>query len=108
VEDEFDHEPEAIVPEGPRKYLVMGSTHVDRVARDLGIDFGNHKADTLSGLLVERLGRLPNVGDIIEWKNAKAKVLEVRASRAEKVQIEIEKEPADLERGRGEEPEAGM
>ena len=91
VEDEFDQEPQAIVPHGPRKFLVRGATPVERIERHIGLDLGEHEADTLSGLLVERLGRLPAVGDVVRWKKATAQILEVRASRAEKVQIELAK-----------------
>lgn len=98
VQDEFDDEPEDIVPHGRRTYLVLGATPIGRVEKRLKVDFGDHEADTMSGLLVERLGRFPAEGDVVQWRHVKAKVLEVRASRAERLQIELSEGAPEIEK----------
>jgi CBS domain containing-hemolysin-like protein len=103
VEDEFDLEPEEIVPIGSGRFLVLGATPVERIERQLRIDLGPHDSDTLSGLLAERLDRVPAVGDAVQWKEAKAEVREARGGRAEKVEIRLLEAPTASEDGSEEE-----
>jgi len=43
------------------------------------------EAETLSGLLVEKTGQVPRVGDRIELEGSVAEVLEIRGSRASRI-----------------------
>ena len=65
VQDEFDSESPEIVPEGEAVYRVAGHLPVERVNRELGLDLPTDVADTLSGLLVSRVGRLLEAGDTV-------------------------------------------
>lgn len=49
------------------------------------------EAETLSGLLVEKTGQVPKVGDRIELDGAVAEVLEIRGSRASRIRMELKK-----------------
>jgi len=91
VEDEFDSEPDEIVPEDQGNYIVLGSAPIDLVARTLGVNLEAENVDTFSGLLMERLGRIPEPGDRVEWDDMVAEVLEVRRSRAEKIRVSLNK-----------------
>ncbi|MCA9188913.1 MAG: hemolysin family protein [Pirellulaceae bacterium] len=92
VEDEFDSEPKEIVPTASNQFLVRGTIALDRLATKLELDLEHEleeypEVDTLSGLIVAKLGRLVTSGDEVTIGGAQAEVLEVRAARALQVRI---------------------
>lgn len=89
VQDEFDAEAPEIVQEGPGRYIVQGRLPIDRLNHELNLDLYDSNVDTLSGLLVTRLGRLPKAGDVVDLERVVAKVLEVQAGRATRVALTI-------------------
>lgn len=89
VEDEFDDELPDIVPAGSGQFLVSGATPVQIIRRRFGLALEEEEADTLSGLLVSRTGRLPAVGDRIELPGATAEILEVRGRRAARIRLTL-------------------
>ena len=88
VQDEFDSEMPEIVPEGEGRYLVAGQLPIERINRELKLNFDDSEADTVSGLLVSKLGRLLKVGDAVKLEGADAEVVEVQAGRATHVRIQ--------------------
>ena len=96
VEDEFDAEPPYIVPAGSDQFLVMGTTPVSILQQRLGLELSSDEADTLSGLLLARAGRILRAGDRIELDSAVAEVVETRGTRAESVRISIPRERAEV------------
>jgi len=89
VQDEFDIEEPEVVPDGERGFLVLGGALLDVVNRATGLELSSEEADTLSGLLTFQLGRIAEVGDVIELEGATAKVLEVSGSTASQVRLEL-------------------
>jgi len=90
VEDEFDTHPLEIKPEGPGNFTVPGGTLISTVNRELKLTLESLEAETLSGLLTEKTGRVPTVGDRIELNGATAEVLEITGSRASSIQMELQ------------------
>ncbi len=66
IVDEFDDEP-ALVTLGPRSWIAPGTMRWDVLEDLVGIDLEDEAldADTVSGWMVERLGRLLAVGDVV-------------------------------------------
>lgn len=89
VQDEFDTEAPDFVPEGGGRYLVQGGASLGRLRASLGLDWPSLHADTISGLLMEKLGRVPRVGDRIELAGATAEVVGADAVRATEVRVEV-------------------
>ncbi|MDA1315500.1 MAG: hemolysin family protein [Acidobacteria bacterium] len=87
VQDEFDTEMPEIVPEGEGQFMVLGQLPIERLNRELKLDLDDTEVDTISGLLVSRLGRLLRVGDVVQLKGAEAEVLEVQAGRATSIRL---------------------
>ena len=59
------------------------------VERSVGLDTESDlEANTLSGLFMERLGRLPVVGDAVETEQYRLRVLSVEDHRVGRVAIE--------------------
>ena len=89
VEDEFDTDPPEIEPDGPGKFIVPGGISIVAVNRQLKLELDSIEAETLSGLLVEKTGQVPKVGDRIELEGSVAEVLEIRGSRASRICMEL-------------------
>ena len=90
VEDEFDTNPPEIEPDGPGKFIVPSGTSIAAVNRQLKLELVSVEAETLSGLLVEKTGQVPKVGDRIELEGAVAEVLEVKGSKASRIRMVLE------------------
>jgi len=67
IVDEFDDEP-TLVALGPRSWIAPGTMRRDDLADRVGIDLEENdeesEADTISGWMVDRLGRLLESGDV--------------------------------------------
>lgn len=89
VQDEFDAEEPDIIKEG-ESTLVRGLVPLSVLRNRLGIDFvTGPDVDTLSGLVVSELGRLPRKGDkvILADEGIELEVVDVNTHRAAQVRI---------------------
>ena len=92
VEDEFDTKQPDVVPTGPDEFLVNGSVRLDEARKELSIPLDeSDEADTISGLLMDVLQKIPSQGDVIELEGASAEVIEVKNDCATKVKFTIPK-----------------
>src|SRR5690606_12765344 len=67
---------------------VRSSVELRRVSSMLGIDWNpKSEVSTLGGLITEQLGRIPVVGDSLEWQDYRLEVLEANDRRAELIRI---------------------
>ena len=89
VEDEFDSEQPRIAKEGSDQFLVLGSTPIRQVEKELGINLDDEDVDTLAGVLMSRSGKLPEVGDIVEFEEATAEILSVDRDHAASVRFKL-------------------
>ena len=94
VQDEFDLETPDIVPDGPGRFMVRGSTPIDVVEKILNLYRGSDEVDTFSGLLMARHGEVLEAGDRIDLGGAVAEVVEVKGTRAEAVRVTLDNSPA--------------
>lgn len=89
VQDEFDSEAPEVEQESPGVYLVNGSVPLERLNREVRLSLESTDVDTLSGLLVSRIGRLLEAGDTVELEGASAKVMEEQGGRAVRVKLTV-------------------
>ena len=89
VEDEFDTESPEIESAGPGQFSVLGGTSLASINRQLKLQLISIEAETLSGLLMEKANRVAKVGDRFELDGAEAQVLEMKGSRASRVQLTL-------------------
>lgn len=89
VQDEFDVEEPAIVPDGTGRFVVSGNLSLEKLNRELDLRLFAPSVDTLSGLIVAALGRLPRVGDSAELEGASAEILEVESGTASRVRLTL-------------------
>jgi CBS domain containing-hemolysin-like protein len=89
IYDETD-EPE----DAPIKRLADGAlsiqaqTPIDEVSEALGVELPEGEYDTLSGFLYERFGRIPGVGESVEWQGFRFVVESADQRRIERVRVE--------------------
>jgi len=66
VQDEFDQERALISPSGPGRFVVRGDMLIADLNDRLDLRLPHDLAHTIGGLIVEVLGRMPQVGDTVE------------------------------------------
>jgi CBS domain containing-hemolysin-like protein len=88
IEDESD-EPVARVWRHPDGSIdARGGIELRRVCSMLGMDWSPEgEVTTIGGLVTEQLGRIPVVGDMLEWRGYRLEVLAANPRRAELVRI---------------------
>jgi magnesium and cobalt transporter len=86
LHDEFDEEDEAhIVRVDNTRWLIDGQTNVDDVRERLGVDIPDGEYVTLGGLLFERFGHIPAVGESVRVGDWNFKVAEMDKRRVAQV-----------------------
>ena len=100
IQDEYDHEEEEIHQMSENTYKVDGSTPIDEIEDLTGVTLPDSEYDTIAGLMMERLGRVPAIGEHPNVKIGRLNltVLEVEDRRISRIMIEREPlPPQDLE-----------
>jgi len=69
-------------------YLVEGSMDITRLSEFLLIEFEAKDYTTLGGFMMERLGKIPEEGDIVDYLKYKFEVIDMDGKRVDKVLIE--------------------
>jgi CBS domain containing-hemolysin-like protein len=88
--DEFEPDVPDLLVEGGGRYTVPGRISMVEINRRLGLDIEHPSdADTLSAVMVGRIGRLLQAGDIVELDGAVATVLEVVGNQATRIRIAV-------------------
>jgi len=88
IKDEFDIFDDDKIKKSRNKYLeISGSVELDRLSDILNIDLTKEDIDTLNGLLIMKLGRLPKKGDKIRYKGFEFTVNSVEERVANKIYV---------------------
>ena len=74
VQDEFDHERAPIEASGDGQFVVRGDMLIDDLNDLLDLKLPHDLANTIGGLLIEELGRMPRVDDSVTVSNVRLRV----------------------------------
>ncbi|WP_040156218.1 hemolysin family protein [Mobilicoccus massiliensis] len=97
IQDEYDQdEPVRIVRPGRRE--VSGLLGRAEAGKILGVELPEGPFDTLGGLVMHLLGRLPEVGDEVDWGVLTLRVLELDGRRVDRVEARRHTEDPNRER----------
>ena len=90
VDDEFDVADEPNIRQVINgEFLVLGNTHIAEVELALQMNLDENDADTVAGVLMSRLGKIPETGDKFDFGGAVAHVLAVQNDRVEKIKFVV-------------------
>ncbi len=88
IEDEFDIDESHIRQERPGVWRTDARIHVERVNSELGLDLPiSDDYETLAGLLLERLKRIPEPGESLPIGNVTIRVIAASDRAVEEVQL---------------------
>ena len=96
IRDEYDDdEKENIVKIAENQYLVEGSMKIDDINDVLDTDMNSEDYDSIAGLMIEHLDRLPEVGECVTLENdIVLRVSETDQNRVTRVLVKLpDKEP---------------
>src|SRR5512136_515096 len=95
IGDEYDvDEGEGIRKEGERTFAVPALTRIDEFNHAFGTRFSDEECDTIGGLVLHELGRMPRRGETVEIGGLELKVVRSDRRRIESLRVTT---PRDLE-----------
>ncbi|MGO1591036.1 MAG: hemolysin family protein [Ancrocorticia sp.] len=95
IRDEYDRESPKFIKRGDSRD-VDGLAGRAEVVKILGIDLPEGPFDTLAGFVVDELGRMPQIGDAVEWGGFRFTVQSMDSRRIEWLRVQ-ELVPADTD-----------
>lgn len=96
IQDEYDEEELEIERKDDHRWIVSGQADLDEVGSAIGVQFPEDDFETLGGLVISLLGRIPEENEPTEvaWENIHLKVLAMDEKRIAKVEIKMVSQPA--------------
>jgi len=87
IQDEFDSEQPLIRRVGRDRYLIDGRCPIALVEARCGVTFGRTEADTVGGLVIEKLGEIPSAGQRVRDEAFEIVVTEADEKRVIRVEL---------------------
>jgi CBS domain containing-hemolysin-like protein len=97
IADEYDREEPQVEPAGDGRYRVNARLAVDELNELLQVDLPREEWDTVGGLMMGLLGRLPTQGEHVELEGLRFTAERVQGRRIAKVLVERVDQPAPAE-----------
>lgn len=97
IEDEydFDEAEDNIVKDNAGRYRVKAVTEISAINEIFGTDFPDDKYDTIAGLIMDRLGRLPQRNEQLTIAPLRIQVLRADSRRVHTLLISVDAPAAD-------------
>ncbi len=89
IQDEFDSERPEIVEQEAGVYEVSGAVLILELEDELSIEISDRDEDTVGGLVLSELGRLPEVGERVKLSSISLEVLEVADNRILQLRVTL-------------------
>jgi magnesium and cobalt transporter len=77
IEDEYDEAIMFIEHITGDDYRISGLTPIETINEKFGTTISDEEYDTIGGIIIQTLGQLPKIGEVIEIENLRFRVLEV-------------------------------
>ncbi len=92
IDDEFDvEEDHNIRKEGDRDFTVRGVTRIDEFNEYFGVKLPDEEFDTVAGLVMKQLGRLPRRGESVTLEGFEFRVVRADRRRIETLRVVVPK-----------------
>lgn len=89
IEDEYDEFECEIQFIKDGEYIINGSTKISTVNEMLGTEFESEDFDSIGGLIIESLGRLPKLGEKVQYDNIKLVVEGMEKNRILTIRVYV-------------------
>ncbi len=89
IRDEDEAKVSKIIEEGPRSYVMHGTTELARLEELTGRKFNNLNCSTVAGLIMAYLGRVPAPGEDFELEGLRIRILDSDRKRAYWIRIQL-------------------
>ncbi|SHJ88755.1 putative hemolysin [Tepidibacter formicigenes DSM 15518] len=89
IEDEYDEEDDEIQIINENEYIVDGSARINLVNEIVGTNIESEEFDSIGGVLIGQLGRLPEEGEVVEYDNIKFIVESIDKNRIKTIRMFI-------------------
>ena len=89
IQDEYDEEEHLIVENGKNCWIMSGLAPLDEVGEVLELDFEDCDFDTLNGLIISELERIPaeDEHDSVLYENCRFDVLQVKNNMIQEIKV---------------------
>jgi magnesium and cobalt transporter len=87
IEDEFDADRAELFHEEDGRLYVDGGTPTRALAERLDFELEGHHETTVGGYLSEQLGRVPDIGEVVECHGHRFEILAITDTRITKVAV---------------------
>jgi CBS domain containing-hemolysin-like protein len=87
ISDEHQRETPEVQKESEGVYLLDGAAHVEVLEELFGVEVGEVAFDSVAGLVLDRLGHLPRIGEHAVWQGLDLEVVELDRRRLRRVRI---------------------
>ena len=90
IDDEHDFEEDSMIsPEGEGVYTVAGLTRIEDLNEQVGTQFGDEEYDTVGGLIMHELGRMPRRGETLTVDGNRLTVVKSDRRRIHSVRLQL-------------------
>lgn len=89
IEDEFDRKKSLFCRLGPGRWLVDARMEIDQIREAFGWPIPEGDYETLGGFLLERLGHIPRVGEVVRCGQLTFTVRRADERRVEEVEVRV-------------------
>jgi putative hemolysin len=89
IRDEDEAKVRKIIEEGPRSYVVRGSTELSRFEELTGKSYDALNCSTAAGLVMAYLGRVPAPGEAFDMDGLRVQILDADRKRVHWIRIQL-------------------
>lgn len=88
IQDEYDVEDPLFEKRSENEWIFDAMLRIEEVNDEMGLDLeAENGIETLGGYVFERLGAVPEVGDVVQTDHVKLEVVDIEGKRIKKVRI---------------------
>ncbi|MDP7103158.1 MAG: hemolysin family protein [SAR202 cluster bacterium] len=87
IQDEFDVTEPDIQPTGPNEYMVDARVNIDQLNEVLQVSVESDGFDTVGGFVFDQIGKIANVGDIVQHNGLRIEVMSTLGRRMKMLKV---------------------
>ena len=90
IRDEFDEAEEPLIsPVGDNEYVIRGEAPINYLNSRFGLSLPRDRVDTAGGLVLSRLNRVPEAGDVVEINGVEMRVESMREKAVASIRLRL-------------------